>query len=88
MNGRDAALNLRKLANAIERFDRVPGIRRDVLDEECQLGAAGMIVYLRDLFTIANKEQFTRDELLVLLNNIQNDRELFTVDLVTLMGEE
>ena len=88
MTGKEAAESLRKLANAIERFEHLPFIKRDVLDEDCQAGAAAMVMYIRDLFTIAGKDTFTREEILVLLNTIQNDRELFTTDLVALMGEE
>ncbi|MDM7994659.1 MAG: hypothetical protein QUT30_03125 [Acidobacteriota bacterium] len=88
MLGREAAQSLRRLADILERFKSVPLIKRDVLDENCQLGAAAMLMFLRDLFTIANKDQFTREEILVLLNDLQNDRDIFIVDLVALMGDE
>ncbi|MBN1567968.1 MAG: hypothetical protein JXA73_08980 [Acidobacteria bacterium] len=88
MTGQEAAQALRRIANGIERFEHIPWIKREVLDEDCQAGAAAMLMFLRDLMTVAGKELFTRDEILVLLNNLQNDKEIFSVDLITLMGME
>ncbi len=85
MTGKEAAQALRRLAVAVEKYDHVPMPKRDVLDEDCQIGAAAMITFLRDMFTIAGKDNFTREDLLVLLNEIQGDRDIFTVDLVALM---
>jgi hypothetical protein len=88
MKGSEAAESLRKLAAVLERFDRIPIPKRDVFDEDCQVGAAAMLAFIRDLFTIAGKDVFTREDILVLLNEIQHDREIFTMDLVTLMETE
>lgn len=88
MTGPEAAAKLRKLADAIEKLDRCPVIKRDTLDEEQQLGAAFMVMFLRDLFTIANKDNFTREDILVLLNTVQNDSEIFTADVVMIMEME
>ena len=88
MTGREAAAALRKLASVIEPFAHVPFIKRNHMDEECQMGAASMLMLIRDLFTITGKEMFTRGEILVLLNDLQNDRDVFTIDLVAIMGEE
>ena len=88
-DGRVIADRMRKVADILEKYDNIPVIRdNEPMEEEMQPGAALMLMFLRDLFTIAGKETFTRDEILVLLNSVQNDRELFTLDLVTLMDEE
>jgi uncharacterized protein YllA (UPF0747 family) len=42
-----------------------------------QFQALNLMDYLSDLFTVAQKETFTRVEILVLLDHIKNDPELF-----------
>lgn len=84
MTGKQAAETLRRVADVLERVGTLPRLESDPLDPEQQIGAAVLVAFLRDLFTTAGKEQFTRDEILVLLNTLQNDPEIFSVDLVTL----
>ena len=42
-----------------------------------QFQALNVLDYLSDLFTAAKKETFTRVEILILLDNIKNDPDLF-----------
>ncbi len=48
-----------------------------MLSGDAAVGAAGMLCYLRDLFTVAGKDQFTREEILVLLEIASRDDEIF-----------
>lgn len=50
---------------------------RGMMDAECAPGAAAMLCYLRDLFTVTPKEQFSREEILVLLHETCHDPEIF-----------
>jgi hypothetical protein len=47
-----------------------------------QFQALNIIEYLSDLFTAAGKETFTRIEILVVLNGVRNDPELFDPDIL------
>lgn len=47
------------------------------LTGDVAIGAAGMLVYLRDLITISGKASFTREELLVIFETISRDPEIF-----------
>ena len=87
MTGKEAAQGLRKLAGVLETIERIPIPQRDPLDEEQQIGAAAILIFLRDMLTMTEKEAFSRDELLVLLSDLLSDRELFTVNLATLLEE-
>lgn len=88
MKGQEAAASLRKLANVLEKYNSVPIPKKDALDEELQLGAAAMLMFIRDLFTVSGKDAFTRDEILVLLNMLQNDRDIFTIDIIAVMESD
>lgn len=48
--------------------------------DEGALTALSVLDYVSGLFTIAKKETFTRDEILVILNAVQNDPELFDAE--------
>ena len=84
ITGKQAADMLRRVADVLERVGTLPRLQSDPLDPEQQIGAAVLLTFLRDLFTTAGKEQFRREEILVLLNTLQNDPEIFSVDLVAL----
>jgi hypothetical protein len=86
MTGPEAAASLRRVADVIETLDQFPRVKSDSgpLPEEHQIGAAVIVAHLRDLFTITPKEQFTRCEILVALNEMQNDPNIFTLDLLEL----
>jgi len=66
------------LRNAILRLpnDTVPG-QKPMLNGDHAVGAALLWTYLRDLFTTTPKDTFTRDEVLVLLETISRDGEMF-----------
>ena len=51
---------------------------------------AGLIFldYISDLFTVAGKEQFTRAEILIVLNNVKCDPDLFDPDVVVAYEQE
>lgn len=49
-------------------------------DEQFQ--ALNVLAYLSDLFTAAGKETFTRTEILVVLNAVRTDAELFDPSVV------
>lgn len=45
--------------------------------EQEQFQALNLLDYLSDLFTVAGKENFSRVEILVILNSVQSDPEIF-----------
>lgn len=55
--------------------------------EDAQLGGLITLKYLQDLLTVANKDIFTREELLVLINVMCNDKEFFDVNLLDMLEE-
>ena len=52
------------------------------MSESEQFQALNTISYLEDLFTIATKETFSRDEILMLLNRVKTDPEIFDPQVV------
>jgi hypothetical protein len=52
------------------------------LEGEHAIGAALIISYLRDLFTVARKDLFRREDILVILDEIRGDPEIMTPNLV------
>jgi len=53
-----------------------------LFDGEQAYGALCILDYLLALFTAAGRESFTRDVILVTLNSVKNDPELFALDTV------
>ena len=49
----------------------------DPLNTEAAFGALVILDYLQGLFTAAGQEVFSRDSVLVILNRVKNDPELF-----------
>jgi len=47
-----------------------------------QFQALNILEYVSDLFTGSPKETFTREEILVILNCVRNDPEMFDPDVV------
>jgi hypothetical protein len=88
ITGKAMAEAMRRMADAIEDLDQFPRLKSEQgpISEEHQVGAAVIVAYLRDLFTATPKEHFTRDEILIVLNEIQNDPNIFTLDLLELFG--
>jgi len=59
---------------------------RDMTPNE-QAVALATLRYVADLITVSPKKTYTREELLVLLNLIENDRDLFDPAVVARMDE-
>jgi hypothetical protein len=85
-----------ELANTFERCARalrtLPDGRlndrsKPMLDGDYAVGAAILWSYLRDLFTDAGKDVFRREEILVLLDVIQSDPDMFPPDLIAMVAD-
>ena len=50
---------------------------RGMMDAECAVGAAALLCFIRDLFTATEYEQFSRDKILVLLETVSRDADIF-----------
>ena len=53
-----------------------------IMNADEQFAALNVLDYLTDLFTAAGKDSFTRENILVVLNAVKNDPELFDPDIV------
>jgi hypothetical protein len=84
MKGRDAAEALRKLAREIENIDHIPMPKTEPWAPDWQIGAAGMLSYLIDIFTLSEQQSLSIGEILIILNSIKSDREIFTINLIDL----
>jgi hypothetical protein len=51
-----------------------------------QFTALSVLDTLSDLFTAATRESFTRDEILIVLNSLTDDPDIFDPDVVTAHG--
>lgn len=58
-----------------------------IFDVGQALAAIGVLDYLQDLFTAANKETFSRVEILVVLNAVKHDPEIFDFQTVIAWDE-
>ena len=74
---------MRKAADAIDRVilqvgkDAETGMPKPMLEEDAACGAAALLCYIRDLVTVGNVENYDRGTLLVLLETISRDAEIF-----------
>ncbi len=89
MTTRDAASAMRRIADV---FDKMPSVKmkdqhQDQLQGDFALGAASMVCYLRDLFTLTDRHQFSQAEVLIMLEAISRDHELFPLGVGRLMWE-
>lgn len=57
------------------------------LDGAIAVGAAGLLCYLRDLFTLGNKDQYSREEILVILEICSRDGDIFPCGVGHLMWQ-
>ena len=77
----ETASALRHIADVIDRVVRERGDCSTgapiALREDVGLGAALMLRYLRDLITLSEREQYDRVTLLVILEAISRDHEMF-----------
>jgi hypothetical protein len=93
MTFREMASAMRRLADGIDKIVASHGDednKRDkpMLDEEPALGAALLLRYIRDLVTNANRDEWDRGSLLVLLENISRDNEIFPCGIAKLVWAE
>jgi hypothetical protein len=79
------ASGLRKIARTVGDGEVFP--QKPIIHGDFAVGAAFLWSYLRDLFTAAGKDQFTRDELLVLLDTISRDGEIFVPGAMAMMAD-
>lgn len=88
MSTTEIARTLRRLANALEKVGPGPtGFVEAVLDGEAAVGAASFLCYLRDCLTASDKDVWRREELLVLLETMSRDGELFPCGIGSLMWQ-
>lgn len=79
----ETAAAFRRLADGIDKVIRAQGADTDtgvakaMLREDAAVGAAVMLTYIRDLATQANRDSWDRPSLLVMLECISRDAELF-----------
>ena len=52
------------------------------LNQETAFGALLMLDYLQELFTAAQRQSFSQAEILVVLNLVKNDPEVFDPEIV------
>jgi len=69
---------LRVQTGAANRYRR----RAECATRLAQLYGLAVIEYIADLLTASPKERFSRDELLVTLNGVKNDPDIFPADVV------
>lgn len=87
----EMASAMRRVADALDkvvklhRGDMDTGKPQAMIEGEAAVGAAGLLCYLRDLFTQSKHETFDRATILVLLETISRDEEIFPCGIGTLM---
>jgi hypothetical protein len=79
MTTHETAKAMRRVAEVMERLPSasLKDFPQDALQGECAVGAAGLLCYLRDLFTLSDKTSYSQGEILVLLETISRDAEIF-----------
>ena len=88
MSTTETAHTLRRLADALEKVGPGPtGFVKALLDGDAAVGAASFLCYLRDCFTASGKDVWRREELLVLLETMSRDREMFPCGIGSLMWQ-
>ena len=73
---------LRRMPTVTYSVERAPA-----LDGEAAIGAAVLWAYARDLLTMTNRETFNRSELLVMLDVISRDPDIFPPGVVEMVAE-
>lgn len=85
----DLADRLTRTADALRRGpmakETIPG-SKPYLEDDFAVGAAMLWAYGRDLLTVADKETFTREELLVCLELISRDAEVFPPGVIEMIA--
>jgi hypothetical protein len=89
MTANEIASTMRNLASAVEKVEGLSELwHSDALQPEAAIGAAGFLCYLRDCLTVSGKDVWTREELLVLLETMSRDPEVFPGGIAILMWQE
>lgn len=89
----EAANSMRRLADGIEKVirqmgkDAETGLPKPMFADDTAVGAAVMLCYIRDLFTLGHREVYDRPSLLVILEAISRDKELFPCGLAQVMWQ-
>lgn len=84
---------MRRLADAIDRavasqsHDAETGKPTPVFENDAAVGAASMLCYLRDLVTTSDRDVYDRPTLLVMLEMISRDPELFPSGVGSIMWQ-
>lgn len=75
----EAASAMRRLADVFDKVGKnaKTGAPKPMMSEEMATGAAIMLTYLRDLVTTGNRDVYPREDLLVLLETMSRDNEMF-----------
>jgi hypothetical protein len=81
MTPQETASAMRRVADVVEKIGSgsIAKFPKSILDGEAAVGAAGFLCYLRDCLTGSPKEIWKREELLVLLERMSCDGEIFPV---------
>ncbi len=79
MTTQQMAAAMHRLADAIGKVSagNIWKVPDGQLSEDIAIGAAGLLCYLRDLFTLSNKDLYSRAEILVILETMSRDGEIF-----------
>ncbi len=79
----ESAQAMRRMADVLDKVVKAQGRDADsgkakpMLEPEAGAGAAVLLCYIRDLVSCGNRENYDRGTLLVLLETISNDPEIF-----------
>ena len=93
MTMREQASAMRRVADVMDKVIALHGDqenKRDkpMFDEDMAMGAALLLRYIRDLVTNANREEWDRPSLLVILQIISEDDEIFPCGVARLVWQE
>jgi hypothetical protein len=88
LRGQEIAKMLRAIADEIEKIEDTTALKATLTNEKEQIGAAGLLFYLKELFKSAQRVNFRKGEIIHLLEQVQKDKQIFLVDIVTLMEVE
>ena len=79
MTVHQTADSMRRIADALERAGAASIARfpDSMLEGEAAVGAAGFLCYLRDCITVSGHDTWTREALLVLLETMSRDADVF-----------
>ena len=87
MTTKDLADTMQRCADALRKLEETHMTgEKPVFQGDYAVGAAIFWSYLRGLLTEAGKDVFTRDELLVLLEAMSRDNEMFPAGLFEFIG--